>query len=444
MGGGNMDQEQNKKQNRKVTLFACLLSFLSIGLLVFGFTLVSSDKVVMLQSISNLSSRFNQALDSDSLLLDKISSSNNVGIRLNMNTNYQDSTSTLLLDYLENKEDKKSRLDFTISKENEKILDLDMSLYQKNLYFFIENITPSYYYTAFNYYSLLSSLSSSDSDKLLSLLKESVTDYIDNDSITSQKVNITYHGKSKKVNKLTYQITNKTVYDILASFTHSVQTDTSLYNNVSSYLKLSKEELDEKCNQLLTQIGKDNKTVLYNYRVYYYGFNQIVSYELEDVTNKVVLKYQKDDKDILEVKKEDTVVLSINISKNKNQYDFEGFINSDKKYDFTGNIKNNTITVFYHDNEDSYQFSLTLKKDIKDNSFSYDYDINVLLNKETVFTSKINFTYYFNKKIEDINYTNSTSISDITEEDFNTILEQLKNHPLYDLISSFTDKSLSL
>lgn len=439
-----MDQEQNKKQNRKVTLFACLLSFLSIGLLVFGFTLVSSDKVVMLQSISNLSSRFNQALDSDSLLLDKISSSNNVGIRLNMNTNYQDSTSTFLLDYLENKEDKKSRLDFTVSKENEKILDLDMSLYQKNLYFFIENITPSYYYTAFNYYSLLSSLSSSDSDKLLSLLKESVTDYIDNDSITSQKVNITYHGKSKKVNKLTYQITNKTVYDILASFIHSVQTDTSLYNNVSSYLKLSKEELDEKCNQLLTQIGKDNKTVLYNYRVYYYGFNQIVSYELEDVINKVVLKYQKDDKDILEVKKEDTVVLSINISKNKNQYDFEGFINSDKKYDFTGNIKNNTITVFYHDNEDSYQFSLTLKKDVKDNSFSYDYDINVLLNKEIVFTSKINFTYYFNKKIEDINYTNSTSISDITEEDFNTILEQLKNHPLYDLISSFTDKSLSL
>lgn len=439
-----MDQEQNKKQNRKVTLFACLLSFLSIGLLVFGFTLVSSDKVVMLQSISNLSSRFNQALDSDSLLLDKISSSNNVGIRLNMNTNYQDSTSTLLLDYLENKEDKRSRLDFTVSKENEKILDLDMSLYQKNLYFFIENITPSYYYTAFNYYSLLSSLSSSDSDKLLSLLKESVTDYIDNDSITSQKVNITYHGKSKKVNKLTYQITNKTVYDILASFIHSVQTDTSLYNNVSSYLKLSKEELDEKCNQLLTQIGKDNKTVLYNYRVYYYGFNQIVSYELEDVTNKVVLKYQKDDKDILEVKKEDTVVLSINISKNKNQYDFEGFINSDKKYDFTGNIKNNTITVFYHDNEDSYQFSLTLKEDVKDNSFSYDYDINVLLNKEIVFTSKINFTYYFNKKIEDINYTNSTSISDITEEDFNTILEQLKNHPLYDLISSFTDKSLSL
>lgn len=439
-----MDQEQNKKQNRKVTLFACLLSFLSIGLLVFGFTLVSSDKVVMLQSISNLSSRFNQALDSDSLLLDKISSSNNVGIRLNMNTNYQDSTSTLLLDYLENKEDKRSRLDFTVSKENEKILDLDMSLYQKNLYFFIENITPSYYYTAFNYYSLLSSLSSSDSDKLLSLLKESVTDYIDNDSITSQKVNITYHGKSKKVNKLTYQITNKTVYDILASFIHSVQTDTSLYNNVSSYLKLSKEELDEKCNQLLTQIGKDNKTVLYNYRVYYYGFNQIVSYELEDVTNKVVLKYQKDDKDILEVKKEDTVVLFINISKNKNQYDFEGFINSDKKYDFTGNIKNNTITIFYHDNEDSYQFSLTLKEDIKDNSFSYDYDINLLLNKETVFTSKINFTYYFNEKIEDINYTNSTSISDITEEDFNTILEQLKNHPLYDLISSFTDKSLSL
>ena len=439
-----MDQEQNKKQNRKVTLFACLLSFLSIGLLVFGFTLVSSDKVVMLQSISNLSSRFNQALDSDSLLLDKISSSNNVGIRLNMNTNYQDSTSTLLLDYLENKEDKKSRLDFTVSKENEKILDLDMSLYQKNLYFFIENITPSYYYTAFNYYSLLSSLSSSDSDKLLSLLKESVTDYIDNDSITSQKVNITYHGKSKKVNKLTYQITNKTIYDILASFIHSVQTDTSLYNNVSSYLKLSKEELDEKCNQILTQIGKDNKTVLYNYRVYYYGFNQIVSYELEDVTNKVVLKYQKDDKDILEVKKEDTVVLSISISKNKNQYDFEGFINSDKKCDFTGNIKNNTITVFYHDNEDSYQFSLTLKEDIKDNSFSYDYDINLLLNKETVFISKINFTYYFNEKIEDINYTNSTSISDITEEDFNTILEQFKNHPLYHLISSFTDKSLSL
>ena len=67
-----MENNINKKQNTRVMIFASFLSIVSIGLLVLGFFLVSSDKVVLLQSVSNLFNKFNNQNESNSILTDKL------------------------------------------------------------------------------------------------------------------------------------------------------------------------------------------------------------------------------------------------------------------------------------------------------------------------------------------------------------------------------------
>ena len=183
-----MEQEFNKKQNRKLTVFACVLSIISIGLLVFGFVAVSSNKVVMLQSLSNLSSKVDPFLEENKVLLDKIASSKDVGFKTNINVSVneviaQDISFDLGINYLENRDDQKSKLNLTLSSNGEEILGGQLALANQRVYGFINNITPRYYYTSLEYYSLLSSLNSKDSEKVWSLLKDTVNDYIDNKDI---------------------------------------------------------------------------------------------------------------------------------------------------------------------------------------------------------------------------------------------------------------------
>lgn len=79
-----MDKEVVKKQNHKVTLFALFLSLVSIGVLVFGFLLVSSNKVILLQSVSNIYNKIDIFQKNDMNLLNKVAASKNNGINSNI------------------------------------------------------------------------------------------------------------------------------------------------------------------------------------------------------------------------------------------------------------------------------------------------------------------------------------------------------------------------
>ena len=122
-----------KKQNCKITVFACLLSVISIGLLVFGFMAVSSNKVIMLQSISNLNNKLDPFLENNKVLLDKLANSKDVGLRTNIDVDVnelvaQDASFSINFDYLENRDDQKSKLNLEVTANNEEFPKFSFSL----------------------------------------------------------------------------------------------------------------------------------------------------------------------------------------------------------------------------------------------------------------------------------------------------------------------------
>ena len=131
-----------KASNKRVTIFAIILSLVAVGVLVFGFLVVSSNKVVMLQSISNLYSKFTEIDDDEAALLDKLSQNDNIGLRGNFNITSGKNKYTINCDYLENKKDSKSN--FTVSAKNKKkeILNGNILFQDDNAYLFLKRCNP--------------------------------------------------------------------------------------------------------------------------------------------------------------------------------------------------------------------------------------------------------------------------------------------------------------
>lgn len=440
-----MEQELIKKQNNKVTIFAIILSFISIGLLIFGFFLVSSDKVVMLQSISNLSSKFEKLFD-DNELFDKLATSKDLGIKTNLALTSDYANASLVVDYLENKEDKKSKLNLDLSVNEEKLLSVDGVLANNNVYLYAKDITPTYYYTALEYVSVLSSLKGNDYDKIMSLLKDTVKDSIDDDDIKKDKVEITYNGKTKKVNKLSYAITNKLVSDIITNYINALEKDKHLLENIAGYIGKTTDEVKNELDNFKKELTYDKVEIGCYYNVYYYGFNKIVKYELVDVDNKPILSYQIDGKEKIDFYADEVNILSIEVTNNKTQYDFSGFIinteENNEKIEFNGNVKGDTLTLMLVKDEVTVKLVITSTIDIKESNYIYKTktDLSIISSDEEVSigTLNINIEYYFNEKV-DVDLSNSVDISLITEEDITNIYSNLFNHPLYQLIAGMME-----
>ena len=439
-----MDQNLVKKQSHKMTLFAIILSVISIGLLVFGFFMVSSDKVVMLQSISNLTSKLDKIYE-DSELMDKIASSKNIGVRskIELSSEPLGLDATLDLDYLENKNDKKSNLAFKLSSSDTVLLDLNTVLASNNLYLFVDQLTPNYYYTALEYFTVFSELNSKDYEKIVDVVKNSIIDTIDNDDIKKEKVTISYNGKDKKVNQLTYEINKDVIYSILNKMITEIKNDKELLTSFSLAMGIDSDDLITNLNQLLGDIkdSKDN-SVLY-YTVYYYGFNKIVQYELSD--GEVMLQYKVEDKEIISLYSEDEVLLSLEIKKNKKQYDFSGFIKNNEleKLNYSGTLDGNELTLLF--DVDGQSVKIT----VNNVSNNYKETVNITLAsvveqvEQVVLTLKVNNEYYFDQKV-DVNLDDSVNIENITEEELNTLTENLENHPIFQLFNNFSQLENSL
>lgn len=430
-----MENGVNRKQNRKVMIFACILSVISIGLLILGFFLVSSDKVVLLQSVSNLFNKFSESSESSSVLVDKIASSQNVGLTSNISITSDLLNASLKLDYLENKDNKKSKLTLDLNINEEEMIDANLALVDEKVHLFVDDITPNYYYTDLEYIAIFSELKSSDYDKITTLLKDIITDYIDDGDISKEKVEISYNGKDKKVNKLTYEITNKTIKDVVTKFFDSIKEDKTLLENIASSLNITTKDVETSMDDILSSIDTKEEKVLYNYIVYYYGFNKIVGYELEEIETKTILEYKVQDTESINLYQEEKQVLNIDITTDKKQHNFVGFIQGEEeKVEFTGNITDNVITINIED------IKCIITYNSKENDFYTEYNITLYQtvdNQETeLCTIKMTNQYYFDKEV-DINLDNSININDITEEEMNTIYSNLMNHPLYTLVAGY-------
>jgi len=433
--GDSMENNVTHKQNRKVMVFACILSIISIGLLTLGFFLVSSDKVVLLQSVSNLFNKFSNQTESSSVLIDKIASSNNIGLKSDINIDLDNENINLKLDYLENKESKKSEIILGASIGNEELLDTNLILENDKVNIFIDKITPNYYNTDLEYISIFKEMKSSDYEQIKILLKDVVTDYIKDEDITKEKIKIIYNEKEKRVNKITYKITNRAVKNVTNDFFNKLKENKALFENIANYLDKTTSKLETDINKILLSLDYEKEEILYNYTVYYYGFNKIIGYELEELESNMTLEYKIQDKESINFYEGEKHLFSLNITNEKDEYNFDGFIDTEEeKIEFKGTKIGNIISI----NIDDMKCIITYI--IEDNGYKYEYDLDLYQieneKENKLIEMNMKIEYYFDKEIT-TNIDKSINIDDITEEDANTIYNNFMNHPLYKLLIEF-------
>jgi len=402
---------KEKKQARRITIFAIILSVVAIGILVFGFILVSSDKVVMLQSMSNLYNKMDKAVEDNTTILNKISKADNIGIKVN----YKSGTSTGKINYLENHDDKKSSLVFSMLENGVVTLDSNFVLEKDKLFMFFTGITPTYYSMDMDYNYYLRMISGDDLDKLLELSKEAVSNSVSNKDISKEKVKIKYNGKDKKVTKLTYKVTNKELKQILNEFLDNFKKDDKLVNSVASFAGVKKAELLAGLAITIGQIP-ENDTLLMNYSTYYYGFNKIVEYDFDIPSNNYVIKYKTEkDKNTLEVNVENIPILKVEKDK-KDVYTFSGIF----EQPFSGSYDGKTFKYNSGDEE-------TVINIKKESDFKYSYVLKTLKEKQETVNATFDIELYFDEKVEQV-VTDPIDINTLTPEEqamFDQLLDNL-------------------
>lgn len=434
------------KQNHKVTIFAILLSLISIGVLVFGFIIVSSDKVVMLQSISNLYNKISKNFNEDSTLIDKISTSDKIGIRGDITIGKDN---TIIYNYLENKTNKKSSLDLLVNNQEETLLDSNFSLDNNKLYMFLNNITPNYYYQDFDYIYFIRSLTGNDYEDLVKIIKEAFDSAISNKNIKKEKVTITYNNKDKKVNKLTYTFTNEKLAKVLTNLSTNIKNNKKLYSDIRNFFDISKSDFNKIIDSYKKELLKDKNKEIFSYSTYYYGFNKIVMYDLYLNESKALISYKEE---------KDTDTIRIDIDGN-NKFDLVSKEENNKKT-FSGSIKDLSIDIdlgeyynysdtkdiefngTYEDGkldlklDDLYHLVLS-RKNVDNNSFNYKTSIKLssIEDKEEkeIFNIKVTTEYYFDTDVEKIE-EEAKNINEIEDEEKNQLEENIKNSKLYKLL----------
>ncbi len=450
-----MDENLNNKQNRKVTVFAILLSMISLGVLLFGFLIVSSDKVILLQSISNLYNKVNGSFEDEFVLVNRIANSKDCGINLKNTLTIGKDTYNVNINYLENRFDSKSSLDLNI-------LYLDNSLsanyvvYKNILYTFIKDVTDDYYYKEgekHDYFSFLKNLSQSDYEKLLSLLKEEVNDIVSNDNIDKEKINISYNNSSKKVTKLTYNITKNDVKTVIKNLIKEIKKDKSLTMNLLNLLDTDSLKFKSYLDNYLDDVNNSNDNVVYSYSAYYYGFNKIVRYEFYSHKNNLLIScLDEKNTSTIRIVNGDNTVFNLVYDTTNNSFTFNGnltyFIdkfnlNKDNYYinlltkDFSGSYDGTHFElIFDESNNNKLKFNLTLNLGTVDNIYKYNSNLSVssVTDKENILyniASEIEFV--FDKQI-DVDLTGSINYDLLTDEDKKLIEDNLNNNTIYQII----------
>ena len=422
-----------RASNKRVTIFAIILSLVAVGVLVFGFLVVSSNKVVMLQSISNLYTRFTELDDDQAAILDKLSQNDNIGLRGNFNVTYGKNKYTFNYDYLENKKDSKSNLVVSAKNKKKEILNGNILFQDDNAYLFFKDITPNYYKVVSEYKAIFRSINSDDYDKLVTLLKDSMDSSIKNDDIEKEKATITYGGKEKKVSKLTLVVTNGRVEEIMTKFVKSIKADKSLYADIANCLGVSKKELGKQLDESIKAFSKDKNKELFRYQVYYFGFNKIVQYELYSKDSDTFLQYKVDGKEYINITINGTKYLKLELEKNNKTYSFSGTLLN--MIDFTGTLSENLLELKTKLDKE-YKLDIVFSNDISNKNFKSIYQITMYAKEgeeeeKELFLIDSNLEYYFGEKIEDsADVSNSL---DLDEEAINNLLQSTLGMTLDDL-----------
>ena len=429
----------NSKQKKMFGIITIVLSVISICLLGIGFYSFSNSKTVLLQSISKLTNstkellgEANSNLLTDILKEDKVNVSSDIIISVN-----DEEMMGLDFNYLENKKDKKSTFNFNLTQNETTLLETNGILANDNIYVKVKDIMD-YYYVEYPYISLFEEAPVDDYKKLIDIFSKALREELNQKDIKKSKETIKLGEKDKKVTKLSYKVTSETINNIFDNASKKILKDDKLIKSLAEVLEMSDEELKKELKS--TSKNSNNDKSYFYYNVYYYGFNNIVMYEISDNKDKVQF-YDYDDNFEISLISNKNEIFNIELLKNKDKYDVSGKLDS---YTLKGTLENNNNKLSLDLDITVEGIILNVKIDQKiteKENYKVDTDLEIGFAGTSVKLDS-NLVYSKGENIKIDNLNSAKEFSSMTDSDIQTIIANIQNHPflssIYQLIMNYS------
>ena len=443
-------------KNRNMAIFAVILSVISIGLLVGGFYMLSSPKTIVLQSISNWSKLFKEGTSSrESKFLEKIASHDQVQLKENISfkvdpileLGFEQMDINVL--YNDDFKAKKSNFNLQFLLDQDEF-SLDYLLMNNKMYLKLKDIFDQYYYMDMEYVSLIHNANKVDSEKFIDIVFDALKDGVNDKEFKKSKETITLGDQTKKTTKISYAVTSKKLYQVGIDILTSIKEDKELMALMSN--GQSVKELEAQIDELISLLKQglsEKETTLFNYNVYYYGFNNIVMEEFDfDGTAFQYYHYDKvDEIKVLDLASKNSY-FTMKMEKEKQQTKISGFIVT-YPYQGTYEKKDDSSTLkltFDVGNGDSLTVNLDGK--VVENNDHYKEEVNIVIGGkeddvvlDKAFEISLITEYSFDQKIDTSVTNGAIRFDQMTEDEQMKIFESLRNHPL---LSSIADVFLGV
>lgn len=419
----------NSMKNKKVMIVSVIMLVIaSILVIYFGFYMFSNPKTMLLQSVSKFKNDVeNVTKKMNTEFSDKNGYNASHVLKINGEELYSLNSSIY-----ENKKEKLASFDLELNQGDSNLINFYQIISGDKVYFKTKEL-DNYYYTDFEYFSALSGVENEISEKMLEYLYDSFKEVLTTKDIKSEKVKLELGEKEKKVTKLSYDIDGNNLYKVLNKTLDKVVNDKDMVDKILKAGNFSQSDFDDSIPEFRNKIKTlKEENILITYNVYYYGFNNIVMYELEtsdysvqlydyDNINKIVLTNGKDS------------VIEVKVTEKKDNYIIDGKIGN---YTFNGtyNEKNDNSTLVLNLNIEDLIIKLNVNITYKKDNIEVNSVVTALGNKIEL---NSNFKPINEKEIDTDSLKNSIDMNDLTDEDIGNILEKLNNNPLMALISKY-------
>ena len=265
-------------------------------------------------------------------------------------------------------ENKIINLDIKSNYDSQKLVNANIYMESGNSYIYLEDIYDKYIKVPINDYdSLFTNMDKKEDYKIvLNSVHNAINNSLKDEYFTKKKVTV----DGKKVNKNTLKLNKNTYTTIKKDIINSLLNDNKF---LDSYSKISDQDVNEIKENLNDALVEDDDFEEMDLSIYTKGINfEFVRFEISNASNQIV------------------------ISSNDDIYNFEYF--EDEQVIYDGSIK-----VDIGSNDVTYNISLNDKEE----------------NISTDFTIKNSVEY--NKKVTQMDVSNSVNLDDITNKEMNEI-----------------------
>ncbi len=307
----------------------------------------------------------------------------------------------------------------------------------------IQDVTKGFYYNEvdMDLSTVEEGLSKEDTSKVATYLKEAILDNLKDSDFTSEKKTIELDGKDYDTKKITLNITEKKLLEIMRTFFKKVEKDDNLKKALEKVLTAdnSSTNFNEALKELDDEINTASDEILFTYELYVYGkdeaVKQVITVAAEEEAN--------------------VVIMTLNSYENKNGFNnYELTVGTKDQSYFTATVKGTSKTKSDVKVDIMAMFVLSGTYEITDKSATLDINITVMnqecgsikytLNTVTenkeyemnleatidVETFKLTISsankIYLGEEMPEVDVTGSKPVEEISEEEQNKLMELME------------------